>query len=176
MANDPFAPADPPEPAAAARDYEAFSEALSASARGRAFLVEHARRSRSAETRTLIASLKRIETMIEAQQPLAAATQGRDIVAIITAIRDARAPIAASPLPERAEKLDQLLDLLERRLQALAEPAALQEGTPDALVPPAEQADLPIPPPVAENSPTPPPDPLAVIKLLSEAERIALFT
>ncbi len=158
MANDPFAPADPPEPAApAAGDYEAFSEVLSASARGRAFLAEHARRSRSAETRTLVATLSRIEAMVQANAPTAAAAPRGEIAAVIAAIRGARPAIAASPLPARAAKLAQLLDLLERRLAALAEPAGAPEavtaGPRLAVVPAPAEPELPIPSPNAAQAP-----------------------
>ena len=48
------------EPAASAEEYEAFHAVLSATARGRAFLDEHARRHRHEETDVLLAALKRL--------------------------------------------------------------------------------------------------------------------
>jgi hypothetical protein len=156
MANDPTARADPPEPvAAAAGDYEAFGEVLSASARGRAFLAEHARRSRSAETRTLMASLNRIEALVQANTP--AADPFHAIAEIVAAIRSARPVIAADPLPARAAKLARLLDVLERRLAALAAPAAVPEPAPAgrrlAAVPAPAEPELPIPSPRAASAP-----------------------
>jgi hypothetical protein len=156
MANDPLAPANPPEPTPpAAADYQAFSEVLSASARGRAFLAEHARRSRSAETRTLLAALARIETMV--RDNTANGTPRIEVLALLTIIRDARPDIAASAVPVRAARLTRLLDLLERRLAALAEPLAEAEAAPAtarlAAVPPPEEPELPIPSPDARQAP-----------------------
>src|SRR5689334_19366993 len=49
-------------------EYEAFLGVLSSSARGRAFLAEHARRARQADTETLLAALARIEAMLAEQR------------------------------------------------------------------------------------------------------------
>lgn len=189
MANDPLTPANSPEPVAPATDdYQAFSEVLSASARGRAFLAEHARRSRSAETRTLLAAVSRIEAIVQDKTASPAGVPRDEITVLIAAIRRARPEIEASPLPEQAAKLVRLLDLLERRLAVLAEPAAAAKPASTAhatKVPaPAERAQLPVTseaPSPADAKPssdaTPAsPDPLSAIRLLSEAERIALFT
>lgn len=150
MANDPLALANSPEPVApAADDYQAFNEVLSASARGRAFLAEHARRSRSAETRTLLATLARIEGMVRDKAPAPASAPRGEILALLTAIRGARPDIETSALPARAAKLARLLDLLERRLAALAAPAAEAEAAPASarlsVVPPPVEPELPIP-------------------------------
>ena len=58
------APADGPSE----DDYKAFYSVLASSARGRAFLTEHARRARHAETETLLAALARIETTLAEQR------------------------------------------------------------------------------------------------------------
>lgn len=154
MANDSFAPADTPEPAAAAPgDYEAFSEVLSASARGRAFLAEHARRSRSAETSKLIASLARIEALVQAPTPAAGLVH--EIAEIVATIRSARPVIAANPLPVRAAKLARLLDILERGLAALipAAPEPAPAGRRLAAVPQPDEPELPIPSPRPAQAP-----------------------
>ena len=68
MANEPLALARPqPANAPAADYYEAFYDLLAASARGRAFLAEHARRSRTADTEVLLAALTRIEALVRRQ-------------------------------------------------------------------------------------------------------------
>ena len=110
-------------PAAPGEDeYQTFCAALSASGRGRAFLAEYAKRHRGADTEMLLIALGRLEALMRAQQagvePARAAL--RDLLA---AIRAARPEIETSPLPARAAKLAQLLDLLERRLEGLAQPA-----------------------------------------------------
>jgi hypothetical protein len=45
------------------RDYEALHAALSASARGRIFLAEYARRNRNADTTVVLDALSRLETL-----------------------------------------------------------------------------------------------------------------
>jgi len=49
-------------------DYKAFYAVLASSARGRAFLAEHARRARHAETETLLAAITRIEATLAEQR------------------------------------------------------------------------------------------------------------
>ena len=50
-------------------EYLALVEALSESARGRGFLAEHARRSRSAETNILLTAIERIEAQVRPRMP-----------------------------------------------------------------------------------------------------------
>jgi hypothetical protein len=64
MASEFSATARPPQQTA--QDYQAFSEILAASERGRAFLDEHARRSRSADSERLMTGLARIEALVRA--------------------------------------------------------------------------------------------------------------
>lgn len=66
MANDSLAQAVRPE-ALSEEDYEAFVRALSETARGRAFLAEHARRSRSDESAVLLTSVQRLEGLVRSQ-------------------------------------------------------------------------------------------------------------
>jgi len=145
-------------PAGAGRDdgdYQAFSELLTASARGRAFLAEHVRRSHAADTGLLLAALARLESSVRAQ--------GEDklrgeLAALLVAIRGARPEIAASDLPTRAAKLALLLDLLERRIAGLAAPATAapaESGRAISLtvVPAPEEPELPIPSPAAAQPP-----------------------
>jgi hypothetical protein len=223
MASEALAPAQ----AAAAPnedEYQTFSAALSASARGRAFLAEYARRHRGADTEILLAAIVRLEGLIRAQN--AAGEPARaELRALIAAIRGARPEIASRSLPARAAKLAQLLDMLEQRLETLVEapPAPPAAGdTRLAVVPSSDEPELPIPSPAAaqraltvaherveapapqaapEDSlvvpevtwleppppaeavvaaePAPPPpraNPLDALMLLTEHERLALFT
>ncbi len=134
-------------------EYQTFCAALSASARGRAFLAEYAKRHRGADTEVLLAAMARLEALIRLQR---ADTRG-ELRALLASIRKARPDIAASALPVRAAKLALLLDLLERKLTALAAsetpppPAAAEARL--AVVPAPEEPELPIPSPAAAQTP-----------------------
>src|SRR6185437_17074768 len=71
MTKDSTAPAVTPADTASERDYEVLVSALSQSARGRAFLEEHARRARHADTSVLLAAIARLEALVRAQAQLA---------------------------------------------------------------------------------------------------------
>jgi hypothetical protein len=163
MANEPLALARPPQASASgADDYETFHEVLAASARGRAYLAEHARRSRAADSKLLLAALARIEALVRANAAAPADVARAELRALVMTIRNARPEIEASALPVRAAKLAALLDLLEERIAALAAPAPMP-GTLDAtaevvrarlaVVPPPEEPELPIPSPAASQPP-----------------------
>jgi hypothetical protein len=240
MANEAIALTRPPPAGAPSEsDYQAFSEVLTASERGRAFLDEYARRNRTAETGLVMAALSRLEAVIREKPAGDAALRG-ELRILLDVVRSARPEIAASALPARAEKLATLLDLLERRLETMAAPAQAPTEQPGETAPalsfslvarpeevqgaaaaapapsqaaaarpntadsataipqvewlgePSSPADNPaqLPPaaaapahhassvaaPVATPAAPPPSDPLAALKMLSEAERIALFT
>jgi hypothetical protein len=53
-------------------DYAALLSTLSESARGRAFLAEHARRTRQADTGMLLAAIERLEALVRGQVQAAA--------------------------------------------------------------------------------------------------------
>ena len=50
-------------------DYQAFCDALSASARGRAFLAEYTRRNRNADTEQLLAAIGRLQSLVTGLRP-----------------------------------------------------------------------------------------------------------
>jgi hypothetical protein len=155
MGNEALAPAAATPPAAPSEDeYQTFCAALSASARGRAFLAEYARRHRGADTDRLLAALARLEALMRRQQ--ADAQPAREALSgLLAAIGAARPEIAASALPARAAKLAQLIGLIERKIEALAQapppPPPPEPGGEArlAVVPPPEQPELPIPSPSA---------------------------
>jgi hypothetical protein len=139
-------------------DYRALCAALAATARGRSFLDEYARRNRSADTKVLLDALARLEAHVRADGT--AADRMRDqLRMLLIAIRLARPEIDAATVPVRASKLRTLLDLLERRLDDMAEPkaagAALAEPEAEGarawieVVPPPDEPELPIPSPPA---------------------------
>jgi hypothetical protein len=120
MANEPLALAIRPPDAPNDDEYLSLCAALSQSARGRAFLAEHARRSRNTDNELLLTAIGRIETRLQAD---ASAVQRLrdDLRMLVTAIRLARPEIDAAAPPARAVKLAKLLDLFERRIDAMAE-------------------------------------------------------
>ena len=161
MAAELSALASPPD-APSESDYRSFCMALEASARGRAFLAEYARRNRNADTEMLLVALDRLETLVRADG--SALNRLRDdLRLLLIAIRLARPDIdAATPLT-KAAKLATLLDMLESRIDNMAdskpaeivlpeEPAALfvePERPPLRVVPPADEPELPMPQPAA---------------------------
>ena len=127
MANEPLAlairPPEAPQEASQEDEYLTLCAALSQSARGRAFLAEHTRRSRNADNEALLTAIGRIEARLQAD---ASAVQRLrdDLRMLVTAIRLARPEIDAADPPARAVKLAKLLDLFERRIDAMAEARA----------------------------------------------------
>ena len=119
MANEPLALAIRPPDAPNEDEFLTLCAALSASARGRAFLAEYARRNRNADTEALLVAIGRIEERLRAD---ASAVQRLrdDLRMLLIAVRLARPEIDAAGPPARAAKLRKLLDLLERRLDAMA--------------------------------------------------------
>ena len=151
MANDALAPVEPPG-APSEDEYQTFCAALAASGRGRAFLAEYARRHRGADTETLLAALARLEAMMRTQARTGAEEVRSQLQGLLGSIRAASPELVEASLPARAAKLAVLLDQLERRLQALVEPAAMAPHAPPsplAVVPPPEEPQLPLPTPDA---------------------------
>ena len=110
---------------------------------------------------------------------------------LLIAIRLARPEIDGAGPAAKAIKLSALLDLLERRIDAMSEAKPAAPASPDedapaaalAVVPPLDEPELPIPASVgfeprsvATIESSPPRDPLAALMALSEDERLALFT
>lgn len=160
-------------------DYHAFCTALSASARGRAFLAEYARRNRTADTRPLLSAIGRLQTSLAAD----AATPAEVLVkqklrALLDDIAAAQNEIEASVMAIRTAKLADLIAMVEQRLveimtpaamtaalQEPASPASLPQETAEetrarlAVVPQSDQPELPIPSPAAAQIP-----PIALVR------------
>ena len=150
-------------------DYRSFCAALSESARGRDFLAEFARRNRHADTEMLLAALDRLEALMRADGT--ALERLRDeLRMLLIAIRLARPDIDAASPPTKMAKLATLLDMLERRIDALVEgnpvggkaagaapPAEINAGAPSieisrpplSVVPLSDEPELPIPSPAS---------------------------
>jgi hypothetical protein len=196
MTNAPLALAVIPPDALIDDEYRALCDALSESQRGRAFLAEYARRNRNADTEALLDAIGRIEARLAADATAVERLRD-DLRMLLIAIRLARPEIDAAGPATQAAKLTKLLDLLERRIDAMADVKAADAAPDDfapaaraqlAMVPPPDEPELPIPSPagfeprLVENAAAepaalpPPPDPLAAIMALSEDERLAMFT
>jgi hypothetical protein len=152
MATEPLARAiETPPDSPSEHDYQAFCTLLTQSERGRALLGEHARRNRHAETEVLLTAIARLEARLRAD---ASAVQRLrdDLHMLVIAIRLARPEIDAAGPAVQATKLKLLLDLLERRLDAMAGAQAAVPEEHEALralapVTPPDEPELPIPSP-----------------------------
>jgi len=163
-------------------EYKAFLSVLASSARGRAFLAEHARRARQADTEMLLAALARIEDMLAEQRAQAAAP----------------APSAQPPLPPGATALAAIAAQAVAAAQSeMPEMKVIKAGsrpppphfegedfagpaTPAPKLPnPAAESNVIadfVPPEHAAPPGTPVADALGHILALSEEERLALFS
>ncbi len=136
-------------------DYRSFCAAIEASARGRDFLAEYARRNRHADTEMLLAALDRMETLMRADGK--SRDRLRDeLRVLLIAIRLARPDIDSASALSKAAKLVNLLDLMERRIDAMVENNEIlpEPQAPEliplmlAVVPRPDEPELPIPSPV----------------------------
>jgi hypothetical protein len=81
-------------------EYEAICDLLMRSERGRSFLLEHARRSRSADTQMLLAAIERLESVVRAEREQQARQSFRnDLLEMAKAITRARAEVGESRQP-----------------------------------------------------------------------------
>ncbi len=187
MPNEPLALAIRPPDAPDEDEFLTLCAALSQSARGRAFLAEHARRSRHADNEVLLAAIGRIEARLQADASGAQRLRD-DLRMLVTAIRLARPEIDAAGPAARATKLAKLLDLFERRIDAMAAAglaAPSVEGTAGLRLTPAvpesaraqlfvlsmpDEPELPtLPPSSFEAPPAPPPAPIVVANIETAA-------
>ena len=183
-------------------DYDAIRAALMETARGRAFLAEHARRNRSADIAALLAASERIEaTMRDARAVTAPPPQApvrNDVDERVPAIswfdatpaataepsNDTPPSAAASaPDPAPAASADDFADLL---FEPMGEPKPDALRMPDLTETSASVAN-PANGSAAASSGSNPPrhrtrpeprtnDPLASLKAMSDEEKIALFS
>lgn len=130
MVNDPLALATPPD-APSEDEYQAFVAALSESARGRAFLAEHARRSRNEDSATLLSSVQRLEGLVRAQVDAPPAENPIDDVrGMLESIRAAQADIDLGTLTAQVAKLAELIEGVQQRIETLATPPAPPQEEP----------------------------------------------
>jgi hypothetical protein len=128
----------------AEHDYQSFCDAVGASARGRAFLQEYARRNRHADTEVVLAALGRLESVARNQKASPEAERIRqDLRALLGTIHSARPQIDSTPGAIKSATLAALIEFVQARIEALVSPT----NAPLAAVPEPEQRELPIPQP-----------------------------
>lgn len=131
-------------------DYQSFCAAVGASARGRTFLAEYARRNRHADTEVVLEALARLEEVARHQRAAPEAERIRqDLRALLDTLRAARPQVDNSPGAIKAATLAALIDFVQARLEALI----VTQRAPPAEVPEPEQPELPIPSPAAAVAP-----------------------
>ena len=149
-------------------DYRAFCDALDASARGRAFLDEYARRNRHANTELLLGAIDRMEAMVRGYAATSEADRIRqELRALLAALEAARPAVDGSSAALKAARLAALIAFVQHRIESIvgggpvlpAEVAALV--MPDevvdvarahlAVVPRNEEPELPIPAPAKKR-------------------------
>jgi hypothetical protein len=156
-------------------DYQAFCEALSASARGRAFLAEYTRRNRNADTEQLLAAIERLQSLVTSDATPPSETVKQELRALLDEIDAAQREFEASVLAIKVGKLAELIALVERRISKILaspredtlkieapvpapdlphEPDEKAERSHLAVVPLPEQPELPIPSPAAAQPPS----------------------
>ncbi len=172
-------------------DYETFCAALSASARGRAFLGEYARRNRNADTEQLLAAIAQLQqTVAQNSAPKITDTIKAELRALLDEIAAAQSELEASLVAAKATKLTDLVALVARRITAimalahvessppaeLAQPI-LSDGPKDAVerahlavVPTPDQPELPIPSPLITPLP-----PIALVRREAVMAEIAFI-
>jgi hypothetical protein len=162
------------------RNYQAFYGALSASARGRDFLVEYARRNRKADGEKLLAAIDSLQSLLPGSAAGQSETVKRELRSLLAEINTIQAELDASVLAIRAAKFTELATLVEQRVSNIlasldAQPAPnadiplMSEPDPDAaeaserthlaVVPVPEQRELPIPTPASSQPP-----PIALVR------------
>ena len=145
-------------------DYEVLRIALEASTRGRAFLAEYARRNRNADTETVVAAIDRLSVQTKSDAAALATEMRSEMRALLGAIREARSRVDAADPTNRAGMLATVVELLERRIDAMiaaktavpfhAETQIAPSAAPLAVVPRLDEPELPIPSPLGSKTPT----------------------
>lgn len=187
MANEAQAFAGEPQDAGSS-EYEAFLAVLSSSARGRAFLTEHARRSRQADTDMLLEALSRIEAML-AEQRAQAVQPVPPPVSTPAPATTALAAVAAQAIASAENDMPEVKVIKAGQMPPpppfAGEDFAIDASDPTTADPKAAATDPAmesnviadtVPPEHAAPPGTPVADAMASILALSEEERLALFS
>src|SRR5262249_7240550 len=150
------------------------STALSASARGRAFLAEYARRNRNADTELLLAAIDKLQALVAAnKEPPKVESVRSQLHMLLDEITAARSELDANILTMKAAKLADLMVLVGRGIPSVITSSRVErdakseppppnqsdaqsekiERTYLAVVPQPDQPELPIPSPTTTPQP-----------------------
>jgi hypothetical protein len=173
------------------RNYQAFYGALSASARGRDFLAEYARRNRKAHGEKLLAAIDKLQSLLPGTAAGQSETLKRELRSLLVEINAIQTELDASVLAIKAAKFTELAMLVEQRISNILSSLDRQPvpkadippiSEPDdevvegserahlAVVPVPEQPELPIPTPAA-----PQPSPIALVRSEAIIEEVAFI-
>lgn len=154
-------------------EYQTFCAALGASARGRAFLAEFARRNRNSDTGPLLTAIEKMQSSLA----IDTAAPGEALIkqklrALLDEIETAQNELEANIQSIRSTKLAELVALVGRRIADIMAPPRLAAATDEttelpaprdesaeeprthlAVVPVPEQPELPIPAPASAQLP-----------------------
>ena len=180
MTNDPYlskvATAPPNDP-----DYDAAYAEITATARGRRFLIEHAMRHRHLDAHILVGTIARLEAALRDSSRQVPAAFKRDLTELAATIARIEAKVAASGAPTAAgvsaagrvtDMVSALRDLA-RRVDAMIALAAAADTGAMAATGATSPVPLGPPPPLPGAALN---DSLAALRALSEKELIALFS
>ncbi|MBV9260513.1 MAG: hypothetical protein JO205_04010 [Pseudolabrys sp.] len=104
-------------------DYDAFCATVMATARGRWFLAEYARRHRKADTDAVLAALHKIEDMVRGKSEPALARLRDEVRALGALVREASHDLGTSGgAVSNAARVMALLDLLTERIDYVLAP------------------------------------------------------
>lgn len=141
MADDALALAMQPD-SPSEDEYQAFLRALSETARGRAFLAEHARRSRAEDSATLLSSVQRLEGLVRDQTEVpppepVGPNPFDDVRDLLETIRDKQDAFDPGALTAQIGMLADMIESVHQRIDILATPAPV-EAPPQEIAPPLE--------------------------------------
>jgi hypothetical protein len=129
------------EAGASEDDYDALHAFLSSTARGRAFLAEHARRTRHADVEALLSTLERLEGGLAPQAPSPSDTVERrldELTKRVESLCDAQPKFDFAGLANNIGRLTELIESLHGQLQGKAQSPAPAE--PAVSSPPSHSA------------------------------------
>jgi len=116
MPSEMTARAGPPSDASSERNYQAFYGALSASARGRDFLAEYARRNRKADGEKLLAAIDKLQSLLPDTAAAQYETVKRELGSLLVEVNAIQTELDASVLAIKAAKFTELATLVEQRI------------------------------------------------------------
>lgn len=136
--------------------YQAFCAALGASARGRAFLAEYARRNRNADTGPLLTAIERMQSSLAVDT----AAPGEALIkqklrALLDDIDAAQGELEANIHAFRSAKLAELVALVGRRIADIMTPAKMTPAPQENIQEKIQEEQIAVPAPREEPAQEP---------------------